>query len=111
VQAEGEHNDVFCQLLRPVRAPDGSLAGLVGVTYDVSPGGGLPSLLFIALVLVGLAAMAVYWLSLPLWVWLDARRRGERAVVWAVFVLLGNLVALLAYILVRAPRPEASPAA
>jgi hypothetical protein len=39
-------------------------------------------------------------------VWLDARARGERAWVWAVFVLLGNLVALITYILARRPRPR-----
>jgi hypothetical protein len=54
--------------------------------------------------LAGLLALAVYWLCLPLWVWLDARERGERAWAWAVFVLLGNPVALPAYILARVPR-------
>jgi hypothetical protein len=45
--------------------------------------------------------LGVFWLSLPAWVWLDARRRGERAFVWALFVLTGNVVALMAYLLTR----------
>jgi hypothetical protein len=45
------------------------------------------------------------------WVWLDARARGERAWVWAVFVLLGNLVALITYILARRPGSQLSSAA
>ena len=108
MQAEGEHNDVFRHLVREVRAQDGSLAGLIGVTYDASAGVGLPSIAFVVSVLVGLLAMTIYWLSLPAWVWLDARERGERALIWAVFVLIGNLVALIAYILARVPRPQAT---
>ncbi|HSJ58286.1 MAG TPA: hypothetical protein VLC95_13970 [Anaerolineae bacterium] len=106
MQAEGEHNDVFRHLVRTVRAPDGSLTGLVGVTYDASVGTGLPSLAFAASVLAGFGAMGIYWLSLPAWVWLDATERGERATVWAMFVLLGNLVALIAYVLARVPRSQ-----
>lgn len=104
MQAEGEHNDVFRHQVRQLRAADGTLIGLVGLTYDANPGAGAPPPVLILSVLGGLASMAVYWLSLPLWVWLDARERGERAWAWAVFVLLGNLVALLAYILAHGPR-------
>jgi hypothetical protein len=59
-----------------------------------------------ATLLTGFLGLASYWLSLPAWVWLDARARGERAWVWAVFVLLGNLVGLITYILARRPRPQ-----
>lgn len=105
IQAEGEHNDVYRHLLRPITAPDGTVVALVGVAYDVSDWGGAPSAGWVALLLGGLGGFGLYWLALPLWVWLDARQRGERAWVWAVFVLIGNLVALLAYLLVRPPRP------
>jgi len=104
MQAEGEHNDVYRHQVRELRGPDGTLTGLVGLTYEANPGVGAPSAVFIVSMLVGFTALALYWLSLPLWVWLDARERGERAWAWAVFVLIGNLVALLAYILVRVPR-------
>jgi hypothetical protein len=107
MQREGEHNDVFRHLLRELRGPNGELVAMVGLTYDVSPGIGKPPNALTVLLLVGLLlGMGVYWLSLPLWVWLDARTRGERAWVWAVFVLLGNLVALIAYILARVPRQQ-----
>jgi hypothetical protein len=106
MQKEGEHNDVFRHLLREIRGPDDELVGWVGVTFDVSPAVSAPGAGYISSILGLALAMAIYWLSLPVWVWLDARARGERAVTWAIFVLLGNLVALIAYILVRAPRSQ-----
>jgi len=107
MQSEGEHNDVFRHMLREVRGPSDELVALVGLTYDVSSGISTPPGALTVLLLVGLLlGMGVYWLSLPIWVWLDARTRGERAWVWAIFVLLGNLVALIAYILARSPRPQ-----
>jgi hypothetical protein len=106
MQKEGEHNDVYRHLLREVHGPDGELVAWVGVTFDASPAVSAPSAGYISFVVGLFLAMAVYWLSLPAWVWLDARARGERAWAWAVFVLLGNLVALIAYILVHAPRSQ-----
>lgn len=106
MQREGEHNDVFRQILGPVQNSDGDLLGWVGFTYDVSPEMSAPSALWMVALLLGLAGLLIYWLSLPVWTWLDARQRGERAWVWATFVLIGNLVALIAYILARAPRPQ-----
>jgi hypothetical protein len=100
---EGEHNDVFRHMLREVRGPEGELVGWIGVTHDVSPAIGNPGIGYIAFVLLLLLSTAVYWLSLPAWVWMDARARGERAWTWAVFLLVGNLVALVAYILARTP--------
>ena len=109
MQREGEHNDVFRHLLREVRGPNNEMVALVGLTYDVNPGISAPPGALSVLLLVGLLlGMSMYWLSLPVWVWLDARTRGERAWVWAVFVLLGNLVALIAYILARVPRPQSA---
>jgi hypothetical protein len=32
------------------------------------------------------------------------KEHGERALIWAAFVLIGNLVALIAYLLTRTPR-------
>jgi hypothetical protein len=43
----------------------------------------------------------VYWLSLPGWVTLDALRRDERAALWGIFTLVGNLIGLLVYLLSR----------
>ncbi|MCL6451740.1 MAG: hypothetical protein K6T75_10650 [Acetobacteraceae bacterium] len=103
LQAEGEHNDVFRHLVREVAGPDGSLRGVVGVTYEVSPAVGRPPLGMLAGVLGFAVSFVTYWLTLAAWVYLDARRSGERAVPWTALVLLGNLVALIAYLLVRRP--------
>jgi hypothetical protein len=111
MQAEGEHNDVWRHLLREIRGPDDEPVGWIGITFDVSPLVSAPGAAYIAFILVLLLALGAYWLSLPVWVWLDARSRGERAWVWGVFVLLGNLVALLAYILARRPSTSSQPAA
>jgi hypothetical protein len=103
MQREGAHNDVFRHLLREVRGAAGEPVGWIGITYDVNPAVGAPGAGWIAYVIGLVGAVLVYWLSLPAWVWLDARARGERAWAWAVFVLLGNLVALIAYLLIREP--------
>lgn len=106
----GDHNDVSRQMVRPVRSPDGTLVGWLGAAYDVNPGiGGPPSagaVLLLAGILLGALA---YKVSLVSWVFLDAKARGERAWVWMLFALVGDLVALIAYLLARAPRPQIAP--
>jgi hypothetical protein len=106
VQSEGEHNDVFRQMVRPLRASDDTELGIVALSYDVNPGlGGFPGFGYAVAVLVIPVGLMVYWLALVGWVFLDAKVRGERAWVWAMFVLMGNLVALFAYLLARQPHP------
>ena len=106
IQSEGEHNDVFRQMVRPLRASDDTELGIVALSYDVNPGlGGFPGIGYAVAVLVIPVGLMVYWLALVGWVFLDAKVRGERAWVWAMFVLLGNLVALFAYLLARQPHP------
>ena len=51
-------------------------------------------------------ACLLYWLSIPLWVVLDALRHRERAIVWGLFTLIGNIVALLIYLLSRSRTEE-----
>jgi len=111
IRSEGTHNDIYRHLLVPIRAADGSTVALVGVNYTVTSGahdratGG--DLGLIVGGLLGVGGFALYWLSLPLWVFLDARARGERAAwIWAAFVFLGNLVALIAYLLAHYPPPQ-----
>ena len=48
-----------------------------------------------------LAGLIAFWLTIPSWMLLDARRRGERAAAWGLFGLLGNVMALVVYLLVR----------
>ena len=101
IQAEGEHNDIYRHLVGEVRSQDGSVIALIGMAYYINPDEADAA--WIALVIGGLVSLGVYWLALPTWVFFDARFRGERAWVWAVYVLIGNLVALIAYILARPP--------
>jgi hypothetical protein len=108
IQAEGEHNDVFRHMVRQLTSFDGKTLGLLGVAYDVSEGISSPSLSYVAALLVVLLGLALYWFALPLWVFLDARERGDRAWAWAALVFVGNLVGLLAYILARRPPARAS---
>jgi len=93
--------------VRSVRSADGSLAGLIGVAYDASPGLAAPFLVWAIAVLSIPIGLIAYWIGLPLWVYLDARERGERAWAWALFCFAGNLGGLFAYLLARSPRAQA----
>ena len=106
MQSEGEHNDVFRHLLGEVRSSSGELSGLAGVVYDVNPEISQTDTLYKIEILGLPLTFLIYWLSLPVWVWVDAGRRSEKKWFWAVFVLLGNFVALLAYLLARVPPKE-----
>jgi hypothetical protein len=104
IQSEGEHNDIFRQMIRPLQDSNNGHVGFIGVAYAAAPdSGAFPGVTYaVALFLIPIGLL-VYWLALPWWVWLDAKDRGEKTRVWAMFVLLGNLVALFAYLLTRRP--------
>ncbi|MCY3669094.1 MAG: hypothetical protein OXH81_25830 [Gemmatimonadetes bacterium] len=51
--------------------------------------------------LVALVGFILFWLSIPAWMTLDAQKKRERAAVWGFFGLLGNMIALVVYLLVR----------
>ena len=98
---DGDHNDVFKPLLRVVRTPAGMDAALVALCYLVNP----ESSGFTPLVLAAAAGLAIYWIGLVGWVFLDARARRENAALWALLVFFTNLVGALAYLLATR-RPE-----
>jgi len=103
----GDHNDVWRQDVTALRSPDGKLVGWLGAVYDVSPGiSANPSVGSKLIILLALLSLMLYKASMVAWVYLDARARGERAWVWAMFTLIGDLMALIAYLLVRTPRPR-----
>ena len=51
--------------------------------------------------LIALVGLILFWLSIPAWMLLDAQKRRERAAAWGLFGLLGNMIALVVYLLVR----------
>jgi hypothetical protein len=104
MRTEGEHNDVFRQMVYPIRDAQNQTQAMVVVAYDANPSIGAPGTAYVLGILGWLAAMALFWLCLPLWVYFDARSRGESAVLWGLFVLVTNQVWLLAY-LIGVPRP------
>ena len=55
----------------------------------------------ITVAVVMLGSLILFWLSIPAWMVLDAQKRRERAAVWGLFGLLGNMIALVVYLLVR----------
>ena len=55
----------------------------------------------ITVAVVMLGSLILFWLSIPAWMVLDAQQRRERAAVWGLFGLLGNMIALVVYLLVR----------
>ena len=100
----GDHNWMWNPAVSPLKSPDGKLVGWLGALYDKSTASSAgPTGKVVFSVLFALLLLTVYWLSLPIWVYLDARERGERAWAWTMFALIGNLAALLAYLLVRSP--------
>jgi hypothetical protein len=109
IQREGEHNDIYRHMVRAVRDAEGRQVGILGVAYDVSPAlGARVSGGYVATIIVFTLALIIFWLALPVWVFMDAGERGERESLWASFVLIGNVVALCAYLLTRRAAPRAT---
>lgn len=57
--------------------------------------------------LAALVGLILFWLSIPAWMALDAEKRRERAAAWGFLGLLGNMIALVVYWLVREDGPPA----
>ena len=98
IRSEWTHNDVYRHMVRAVRKEDGSVVALVGVAYEISGGAHSKPAFFLGAP-AALIGLAVYWLSLPFWVYLDARVRRRQVWTWTTFVFVGNLIALMAYLL------------
>ncbi len=103
IQREGTHNDIYNHLIREVLSPEGARICIIGLAYELSSDPGHVSPVWIGSVLIVLISLSMYWLSLPLWVFLDTRKRGERALFWTIFVFFGNLVGLISYLVIRMP--------
>lgn len=56
--------------------------------------------------------LLILWIMVIVWVYRDSERRGMNGVLWALLVLIGNLIGLLIYLIVRSNNlaPSAAPA-
>lgn len=59
---------------------------------------------FIPFMFMPLALMAL-WVFVIIWVYRDAESRGMSGILWALLVLIGNVVGLLIYLIVRHEMP------
>jgi len=59
-----------------------------------------PSLLSLSSSMLSLALLII-WIFVIVWVYRDAERRGMNGVLWALLVLIGNIIGLLIYLIVR----------
>ncbi len=62
------------------------------------------SLFRIPMLLLPLLLLAL-WIYVIVWVYRDAERRGMSGLLWALLVLIGNIVGLIIYLIVRSETP------
>ncbi len=60
-----------------------------------------PSLLRFSFYSISSLALLIIWIFVIVWVYRDAERRGMNGVLWALLVLIGNIIGLLIYLIVR----------
>jgi len=68
-----------------------------------------PRLIFFPIVIFTMMAFVIHIL-IAVWVYNDAQRRGEEAVVWLLIVLFTNLIGLIIYLIVRGESRRSRPA-
>ncbi|MDD8025635.1 MAG: hypothetical protein PHI34_03905 [Acidobacteriota bacterium] len=107
IRAEGEHNDIYRHLVRPVRNQAGEIVAVAGIAYAIGkPASGQSgTALWLIRGLAMVLGFAVYLLSLAAWVLLDAKGRERHPWLWAGFVLVGQFIGLLVYLLIRKNGP------
>jgi hypothetical protein len=101
IRREGEHNDIFGHLVMPLKSNQNELAGFIGVAYSLENDSESSVAIFIIIDVALIICFLVYWLSIPVWVYFDSRKRNDKYILWTVFVLIGNLPAYIAYLLSR----------
>jgi hypothetical protein len=98
IRCEGEHNDILGHLVMPLKTSSNVLVGYVGVAYlldDSKPPIENYNVIIIALIFCFFS----YWLLIPLWVYFDCREKNNKYILWTIFVLFGNIPALIAYLI------------
>jgi hypothetical protein len=99
IRSEGDHNDMIGHIVVPLKTSSDELAGFVGVAYDLD-NTAQPLQFYIADIAM-MISFLVYWLSFPLWVYFDCRKRNNKYILWTLFVLVGNLPAYIAYLITK----------
>ena len=99
IRSEGDHNDMLGHIVIPLQTILGDLVGFVGVAYKLNDTVQEFQIYIIDIVL--LISFLVYWLSFPLWVYFDCRKRENCNILWTLFVFIGNLPAYIAYLITK----------
>ena len=98
IRREGDHNDIYGHLVIPLKTSSNVLVGFIGVAYsldDSKP----PFQNYYVIIIALIVCFLLYWLLLPLWVYFDCRERNNKYILWSIFVLFGNVPALIAYLI------------
>lgn len=59
--------------------------------------------------LMPLAALYLIWACVALWVYRDAEKRDLNGLLWGLFVLIGNVIGLIIYLILRGTSPQVEP--
>ena len=97
IRREGEHNDIYGHWVMPLKTSSNILFGYIGVAYTLDDSKAPIQIYVISIALI--VCFLLYWLSLPLWVYFDCREKNNKYILWTFFVLLGNIPALIAYLI------------
>jgi hypothetical protein len=98
IRREGDHNDIFGHLVMPLKTSSNVLVGFVGVAYSLDDSNP-PFQNYYVIIIALIICFLLYWLLLPLWVYFDCRERNNKYILWSIFVLFGNVPALIAYLI------------
>jgi ABC-type transport system involved in multi-copper enzyme maturation permease subunit len=58
------------------------------------------------LIIVIIIVMFVVWIWVCIWVYRDAKARGMEAVLWLIVVLVGGIIGIILYLIVRHDKPQ-----
>ena len=100
IRLEGEHNDVYGHIVMPLKTSSDNVVGFAAVAYNLNNTYESSQNYKLIIIALGICFL-LYWLLLPLWVYFDSRDRNNKYVLWALFVLIGNLPAYIAYLIAR----------
>jgi hypothetical protein len=98
IRREGEHNDIYGHLVMPLKTSSNVLVGFVGVAYSLDDPQ-LHNFYYSSIIIALVICFLLYWLSIPVWVYFDCRENNNKYILWAIFAFLGNIPALIVYLI------------